>query len=120
MAIEKPVREITVILKEELASKETRLSRMVYKNPETGFMTTTFPVTIWAESITYELDPAGNKLDIYDRTDMGTLTLTDEEIMMLWAEQVTLSDGSTVYLGNLLADKIDAVLRQKFGYQESK
>jgi len=115
MAIEKPIQEITFKLKEEIASKETKMFRIIQLDKDTNTILSSYPISIWAESITYEVDDDGNKVDIYDREDMGVVTLSTEDVQGLWAEEVTLSDGTKAYLGNVIADKIDSILRVKLG-----
>lgn len=114
MSIDKPIVETTLRLKEEIASKNTMLMREIQRNPSTGFLEATFPIQIFAESITYELDAAGNKIDIYDRKPGRAINLTEEEIMGIWATAVTLDDGTKTYLGQLISDKLDALIEPKF------
>jgi hypothetical protein len=113
MAIEKQIETKNLRIKEEITSVETRLGRTIYKNPKTGFYEALYPIEILMESITYELDENNNKIDIYDRKSLGNTLLTAEEIMFLWYQNVTLDDGSKHVLGNLIADKIDAIIAAK-------
>lgn len=114
MALNDPIKEITLRLKRETTSKVTKLMRMVERDPETGQLVVRFPIDIEAEAITYELDASDVKTDIYEIEQLGRFSLSDAEVMNLWTELVTLSDGSTKMLGNVLADKIDEILALHF------
>ena len=109
-----PIREVTVRLSEEITSRDTRLMRLMTRNAQTGFLEPQYPIQITAESNTYELDANDNKLDLYDHRELGTISLTAPEIYALWTELVTLKDGTTHMLGNVLADKIDAILDARY------
>ena len=113
MAITKPTQTLTLSIKEEITSRDTHLMRIVQKNEQTGFYESQFPIRIFAESITYELDAEGNRIDIYDRRDLGSFDLTAEDIGALWMEPITLQDGTVTVLGELLATKLDQVIGQR-------
>jgi hypothetical protein len=110
MAITRPVREVSLKLLTEYTSRNTILGRFVQRNPDTGFIESKYPVTVHAEQTTYEIDQDGNKLDIYEQFEIGQFELTAPEIMTLWTTPVTTQEGDTVMLGNLIADKIDAII----------
>lgn len=114
MSIDKPIFEVTVKLKEELAARQTLLSRIVTKNETTGYYEPEYPVEIEAERTTYEVDENNNRLAIYDKVNLGRVVLSQEQTMSLWAEEVTLQDGTKLFLGELLANKIDSVIDNHF------
>lgn len=112
MAVNKPIQQVTLRLKEEIASVETRLIRFVQRNPDTGFIEPKYPIKIFMESITYVLDENDNKIDIYDQQSLGDINLSPDEIMSLWLTPVTIGGVENV-LGNVIADKIDAIIANR-------
>lgn len=110
----KPTETITIALETELTARTTFLRRIVQQDPDTGFYGAVYPIEVDSEEITYQVDADGNRVDIYDRRLMGNFTLDPAEVYALWAEVVTLQDGSQVALGELIAGKIDAILEARF------
>lgn len=110
MAINEPIKEVTLRLKKEITSKNTKLKRNVVQNPSTGFWEAQFPIEIDIEAITYELDASDNKIDIYDRQELGNVSLEPLEIYNLWTTPITLEGGTSTTLGDLLALKIDEII----------
>lgn len=110
MAINEPIQEVTLRLKKETTSKNTKLKRIVIQNQETGFYSAVFPIEIDAESITYILDAEDNKIDIYEHQELGNMSLEPTEIYGLWTTAITLADGTPTTLGDLLAAKIDEII----------
>lgn len=113
MSINEPIQEVTLRLKREVTSRNTKLMRTVSQDQETGFYTAQYPIEIDIEAITYELDAQDNKTGIYDHQFLGNVSLTAEEIGALWATQLTLDDGTVTVLGLLLADRIDQIIAAK-------
>lgn len=113
MSLDEPIKEVTLRLKKETTARETKLKRFVEKNPETGFIEAKYPIEIDMESITYELDANDNKVDIYEIQLHGNISLEPAEIMSLWTEPIILSNGTTAMLGNVIADKIDAIIANR-------
>lgn len=114
MAIVDPIQEVTLRLKKETTSRETRLRRFVQRNAETGFIEAQFPIEIDVEAITYELDALDNKTDIYDTQNLGSIFLEPGEIFALWTTQVTLADTTVTTLGDLLSARIDEIIAARF------
>jgi hypothetical protein len=112
--IPKPNETVTHNLQTELTARTTFLRRVVSKDPATGFYSAEYPIEIDSEEIAYEVDAAGNRIDIYNRKLKGNFTLDPSEVMALWGEVVTLQDGTHVALGELVAGKIDAILAARF------
>lgn len=113
MAINEPIKEISLRLKKEITSKNTKLKRIVSKNEATGYYEPQYPIEIDIEAITYELDANDNKIDIYEYQELGNVSLSGEEILSLWMEPITLADGTATVLGEVLATKIDQIIQAK-------
>lgn len=113
MAINDPIQTVTLRLKREVTSRNTKLMRTIVQDASTGYYTAQYPIEIDIEAVTYELDANDNKIDIYDHQFLGNVSLTAEEIGALWLTPVTLQDGTATVLGELLAAKIDQLIAVK-------
>lgn len=114
MAIQKPTQTHQYELQEEIASRVLLLNRDVVDNGN-GSVSTVFGATVYPKSITYELDAQGNKTGIYESNELGAVSISFEELMSLFAIQVTLKDGTVSAIGEVLSSFIDQILASKLG-----
>lgn len=110
MALQSDLFEVTKKLKVETASTNISLGRIVETLPDGG-ITTVFPVNIFYNDIVYELDDAGNKIAINEKKNNGAYQLTGMQAYGLFTTQVTLENGKTTVLGELIAELTDQILR---------
>ena len=113
MAVKKPKQQKVYELVDEIASRSLVLLREVRKT-ESG-INVAFDATIHPKKITYEVDAEGNKIDIYEECDLPTIAVTPQQLMGLFAIQVTLKDGTVSYIGEVLSNFADQLIALNIG-----
>lgn len=109
MALQSDFFHVTKKLIIETASTNINLGRVIETTPE-GVLQTAYPVNIFYNDIVYETDEQGNKLSVYEKKNAGAYQLTQMQAYQLFTTQVTLQDGNTTYLGELIARLTDDII----------
>ncbi len=113
MAVKKPKQQKVYELVDEIASRSLVLLREVRKNGNS--INVEFDATIHPKKITYEVDAEGNKIDIYEEADLPGIAVTQQQLMGLFAIQVTLADGTVSYIGEVISNFADQLIALNIG-----
>ena len=98
----------------EYAAVETRIRRILGWDPEAKRPVVTFQVEIDYSGTDYEVDESGAYLAELQRMPMGTIRLTDQELLEFMTAPVTFLGQDTV-AGELLAVTIDQIIQDRLG-----
>lgn len=110
MALQSDFFQVTKKLITETASTNISLGRVIETTPE-GTLQVAYPVNIFYNDVVYETDEQGNKLSVYEKKNEGAYQLSQLQAYQLFTTQVTLQDGTATYLGELIANLTDDILK---------